>query len=63
MAPVDFERAGLALFGKRWKTAMARALELDVATVWRYTTGQTPIPKPVELAIRYLVLTDRRTHD
>lgn len=36
---------------------MARALDLDVATVWRYATGQTPIPRPVELAIRYLVMT------
>jgi hypothetical protein len=62
VAPEEFVRAGEKLFGKRWKAPLARALGIDVSQIWRYATGQTsPIPKPVELAVRYLLLQKRKT--
>ena len=57
MAPDEFQSAGFSIFGNRWKTAMSRALDVDVVTVWRYATGQKVIPRAVELAVRYLLLT------
>lgn len=47
-------KEGEALFGKRWKAPLARALGLDPVTIWRYATGQWPVPVLVELAIKGL---------
>lgn len=52
MSPEELERAGLTLYGARWKAPMARALGIDVSMVWRYVTGQVPIPGPVAAALR-----------
>ena len=52
MTPKEFEKAGVRLYGKRWKTAMARMLGRDVVTVWRYAMGGTPIPLVVKLAVK-----------
>lgn len=54
MTPVEFEKAGKKLFGKRWKTPLAKALGLHVVTVWRYATGRETIPHMVALAVRGL---------
>ena len=51
MSADEFVAAGEALYGKRWKAPMARALGLDPATVWRYATG-ADIPGPVVAALR-----------
>ena len=51
MTPEDFIREGEALFGKRWKAPLSRALEIDPVTIWRYATGQWPVPVVVELAL------------
>ena len=51
MTPEEFVHAGEALFGKRWKAPLSRALDIDPVTIWRYATGQWPIPVVVELAM------------
>ena len=51
MSAAEFIAAGEALYGRRWKASMARALGLDPATVWRYATG-ADIPGPVVAALR-----------
>lgn len=54
MTAQDFERVGRKIFGKRWKAPLARALGLGPVTVWRYASGQSPIPLAVELALAHL---------
>jgi hypothetical protein len=51
VSPEEFVREGEALFGKRWKAPLSRALGLDPVTIWRYATGQWPVPPLVELAL------------
>jgi hypothetical protein len=55
MSPAEFERAGLRLFGKKWKSPLSRALKLDPSTIWRYVTGHQDIPRVVELAVKELL--------
>lgn len=52
MTPEEFISAGETLYGKRWKAPLARALKIDASMVWRYATGQLPVPGPVEAALR-----------
>jgi hypothetical protein len=47
----EFVKQGEALFGKRWKAPLSRALDIDPVTIWRYATGQWPVPVLVELAL------------
>ena len=49
MTAEEFVHAGEALFGKRWKAPLSRALDIDPVTIWRYATGQWPVPVVVEL--------------
>ena len=51
MSPEEFIRTGEALFGKRWKAPLSRALDIDPVTIWRYATGQWPVPVVVEMAL------------
>ena len=48
MTPERFRQLGEGAFGKRWKAPLSRELRCDVATVWRYATGKSPIPFLVE---------------
>jgi hypothetical protein len=50
----EFVRQGEALFGKRWKAPLSRTLDIDPVTIWRYATGQWPVPVVVELALAAL---------
>jgi hypothetical protein len=50
----EFVKEGEALFGKRWKAPLSRALDIDPVTIWRYATGQWPVPVVVSLAIETL---------
>jgi hypothetical protein len=54
VSPEKFIRTGEALFGKRWKAPLSRALDIDPVTIWRYATGQWPVPVVVELALEAL---------
>ena len=51
MSADEFVATGEALYGRRWKAPLSRALGLDPATVWRYATG-ADIPGPVVAALR-----------
>jgi hypothetical protein len=44
LSPEEFVRQGEALSGKRWKAPLSRALKIDPVTIWRYATGQWPVP-------------------
>lgn len=37
-------RAGEALWGSRWQTAMAEALDVSERTVRRWASGEYPVP-------------------
>jgi hypothetical protein len=50
----EFVKGGEALFGKRWKAPLSRALDIDPVTIWRYATGQWPVPVVVDLALSAL---------
>ena len=52
MTPQDLELAGRKLFGHRWKAPLARSLGRDPSMIWRYVTGQAPIPPLVEMAVK-----------
>ncbi len=61
MTPAEFECRGRALYGPRYRPPLARYLGVHVTTVWRYATGQVPIPRVVELALGKPPA-DRRDH-
>jgi hypothetical protein len=48
----ELSAVGAQLFGKRWRTRMARWLGVDPITVWRWSTGRSPIPGPAVTAIQ-----------
>lgn len=50
----ELKKAGEALFGKRWKAPLARALNIHVTTLWRYLQ-RDKVPKPVALAIEAML--------
>lgn len=43
--PIDLQTAGRVLFGKSWRAHLARALDIDPSTIWRWTHGQMPPPE------------------
>lgn len=59
MTAEEFQAAGVELYGKRWKVPMARALGIDPSSVWRFATGQGPIPGPVGAAVRCFMIVKR----
>jgi hypothetical protein len=61
LTPEEFVRQGEALFGKRWKAPLSRALEIDPVTIWRYATGQWSVPVVVALAIEALKQRHKQT--
>ena len=54
-----FREAGEALFGPRWQSEMARALDISDRTVRRWDEGSYPVPPGAWADIRAL-LRDRR---
>lgn len=53
----EMEQICQSLFGKSWKSKLAREMGVYVSTVNRWATGFTPISKKNELAIRGLAVT------
>ena len=51
MTPAELKKAGEALYGPRWQTALARALGVNARTVRRWAYGDRRIP---ELAVRLI---------
>ncbi len=60
MTPNQFVNAGVWLFGKRWKVKMSRVLGRDPSMIWRYATGQAPIPELVAFYVSTLVKESRQ---
>lgn len=51
MTPAELETAAVALYGRRWKAPLARALGLNERTVRYWWTGRSPIPPWVEVLL------------
>jgi DNA-binding transcriptional regulator YiaG len=53
MTGEQLKSLAIARFGeRRWQKELAAYLKSDVSTVRRWTSGRTPIPGPVEVAMR-----------
>lgn len=61
MNPEQFCQAGEELFGKRWRTKLAAELDISKPTVYRYSRGLWPVPRPIKLAILKLLSDKRKT--
>jgi hypothetical protein len=42
------------IYGKRWREPLARILDVDLATLRRWTSGQIKVPGPVALAMKLM---------
>lgn len=48
MTPERLEKLGLAIFGKSWRSALARAVEADRAQVYQWTADEgSPARRPI----------------
>ena len=61
MTPTQLERVGIALYGARWQTDLARDLAVADRSVRRWASGQNPIP--ASLVGELLVLVEQRAVD
>lgn len=53
MTPAELKIAAIKLYGENgYAKALARDLKIDYSNVWRYLNGRTPIPGPVEGAVK-----------
>lgn len=55
MTPAELRTMGERLYGPRWQTKLARALEINQRTVRRWLAGSFSIRPPVAMAIRALI--------
>ena len=55
MTRTELEKAGAALYGSRWQSALARRLLVDSRTVRRWISGEREIPGPAIAAIELLL--------
>jgi hypothetical protein len=51
----DLISAGERLYGPHWRQPLAWALQVDIATLRRWTAGTVPVPGPAALAIRLML--------
>lgn len=54
MNPAHLAQAGAALYGPRWQTDLARALDVSDRTVRRWVAGSDPLPAGVAADLRRL---------
>lgn len=60
MTPIEFKTSAQRIFGKSgWKGQLAEALCVNRSTIWRYTSGERPIPESVALALEALANRER----
>jgi hypothetical protein len=58
MTPDELRITAIRIWSERgYSVALARFLRMERTQVWRYLSGRTPIPGPVEAAIREKVRT------
>ncbi len=54
MTPKQLERIGRRIWDARWKSPLARALEMSYIQINAYMKGRFAIPRTVELAVYWL---------
>jgi hypothetical protein len=59
MTPTLLREAGVALYGPRWQTDMARDLDVADRTIRRWANGQNPMPNGLRAEIHALLTTRR----
>jgi hypothetical protein len=55
LSPADLIAAGERLYGPHWRQPLAWALQVNIATLRRWTSGEIEVPGPAALAIRLLL--------
>ena len=50
--PFDLKTIGEALYGERWQSSLARALEVSDRTMRRWDAGEFNVPHEMQRAIR-----------
>lgn len=55
MSPSVLAQVGQALYGRRWKTALASDLKVTYRTVQNWCTGASPFPDTVVSRLRLIV--------
>jgi len=60
VTPSELTAAGIYLYGEEhWRSQLASMLGLNRTSVYRWSTGETPIPEMGAIAIRCLVESKR----
>lgn len=59
MTPAQLEQVGIALYGDRWQTDLARDLNVADRSIRRWASGQNPVP--ASLTAELLALVDQRS--
>jgi hypothetical protein len=60
MTPSELIQAGERLYGTHWRQSLAEALQVNLATLRRWTGGYIAIDRRTELAIRGLLSEQRQ---
>jgi hypothetical protein len=55
MTPNELIVAGERLYGPHWRQPLAWALQVNIATLRRWTSGEIAVPGPAALAITLLL--------
>ena len=52
MTPERLRAIGVRLYGPDWQQPMAKALQVNPSTIWRWETGAVPVPGPAQAALK-----------
>lgn len=52
MTPDELKHTAWELMGRHWKAELARALDINPRTVYRWASGEIPVPSWVRVALR-----------
>ena len=55
MTSDELKQSGERLYGPHWRVPLAWALQVNIATLRRWTSGEIVVPGPVALAVSLLV--------
>ena len=55
MTADELKAAGEALYGERWRRALCAVMDIDLATLRRWTSGKKLVPGPAALAVRLML--------
>lgn len=62
MTAEELRRAGETLYGEGWRRALAAVMDIDVATLRRWTSGKKLVPGPAALAVRLMLQIKETEH-